>query len=77
MLIATEPKAKPVGVVKKARLVGVEKVQPQTLTPSLTLCGKVESQWSSPPTAGVVADVIEGDLLLRLDERDRWSSSMP
>lgn len=81
VLVATKPKAKPVEVKEKAWLVGIEKVQPRTLAPNLTLYGKVESLWSSQLTSGVSADVLEvaviegdvfrrGDLLIRLDQRD-------
>lgn len=81
VLVATKPKAKPVLAEEKAWLVSAAAVQRQSLSPMLTLFGKVESLWSSQLTAGVAADVaevavIEGDgveqgqLLLRLDDRD-------
>jgi RND family efflux transporter MFP subunit len=81
ILVATKPKAKPVEISEKAWLVGVEAVQLQTLAPTLTLYGKVESLWASQLTAGVAADVLEvkvidgdrfsqGDVLVVLDDRD-------
>ena len=81
ILVATRPKATPVEVEEKAWLVGLETVRLQTLAPTLTLYGKVESLWSSELTAGVAADVLEvkvidgdrfsgGDVLLLLDDRD-------
>lgn len=80
-LIATKPKAKPVEVTEKAWLVSVEQAQPASLSPSVTLYGKLESLWPAQLTAGIAADVIEvaviegdhfsrGDLLVRLDDRD-------
>jgi len=74
-------KPEPVVVPEKAWLVAIQKVEPSSYSPSLTLYGKVESLWSTTLTAAVSADiqtveVIEGDevrkgdLLLSLDDQD-------
>lgn len=81
LLILTKPRHKPVVATEKAWLVSVEQARFQTLSPSLTLYGKVESLWSSDLTAGVNADVqtvpvlegqfvSKGQLLVRLDDSD-------
>ena len=80
-LIATKPERRPVKVLERAWLVAVEDVHAARYAASLTLYGRVESQWSSELTAGIAADiervaVVEGDrveqgqLLVRLDDRD-------
>lgn len=81
MLVATKAEVKPVKVSEKAWLIAVDEIHRQSLSPTLTLYGKVESLWSSQLTAGVTADVLEiavidgdrvqkGELLIRLDDRD-------
>jgi len=81
ILVDTKPKATPVKVSEKAWLVGVETIRLQTLAPTLTLYGNVESLWSSALKSGVASDVLEvkviegdrfkqGDALVVLDERD-------
>lgn len=80
-LIATKPQPQPVKAGERAWLVGAETLKRGRYVPNVTLFGKVESLWSSDLTAALSADVldvasIEGDavsqgqLLLRLDDRD-------
>jgi multidrug efflux pump subunit AcrA (membrane-fusion protein) len=79
--VATRPKATPVTVSEKAWLVSATPASPGAFAPMVPLYGRVESLWSSALTAGIAADVVEvpviegdeveeGDLLVRLDERD-------
>lgn len=81
VIVSTKPKAKPVQVKEKAWRVSVQYAEPQSLSPMLTLYGRIESLWSSQLTAGITADVMQvkvlegddvakGQLLLTLDDRD-------
>jgi len=80
-IVNSKPKAKPVQIKEKAWRVSVQKAEPRTYSPMLTLYGRIESLWSSQLTAGITADVkvvdvLEGDdvtkgqVLLKLDDRD-------
>lgn len=80
-LVKTKPKAAPVAVEEKAWLVEVERVAKQTLSPTVSLYGRIESLWQSDLTAGVSADVMsvvvmdgsiveKGASLLVLDDSD-------
>lgn len=81
LLIATKPEAKPVETTEKAWLVSVREVKIQSLSPQLTLYGRVESPRDTVLKAAVSADVLavpgrEGDaaptetLLIQLDDRE-------
>lgn len=80
-LIATKPKPQPVKVGERAWLVSAETPARGRYVPNVTLFGRVESLWSSELTAALSADVLEvpsiegdavaeGQLLVRLDDRD-------
>jgi multidrug efflux pump subunit AcrA (membrane-fusion protein) len=81
VLISTRPESAPVEVNERAWLVDFQVVAPGRYSPVATLYGRLESLWNSELTAGVAADVLEvpvvegqvvseGDLLVRLDDRD-------
>ena len=81
VLIVTRPRTAPVLAGEKAWLVAAPPVRPQTLSPHLTLYGRLESLSFSQLRSAVGADVLEvpvvegdrvsaGDLLVRLDQRE-------
>ena len=81
LLVATRPRPEPVEPRERAWLVSVEPVRLQTLSPHLTLYGRLESRSVAQLVAGVAAEVqavpvsdgdrvSRGQLLVRLDERE-------
>jgi RND family efflux transporter MFP subunit len=80
-LKATRAQRPPVEVVERAWLVQTQTIAPSRLAPDLVLYGRVESPRSATLTAAVSSDVLEvparegmqvvaGDLLVALDERE-------
>jgi len=87
LLLAGKPTHKKPQAKEKAWQVDVMKLQAETLTPSLTLYGKVESSAllkAAAPAAGVIeqllvqpGDVVQaGQLLLAMDQRDFISAQI-
>lgn len=81
LLVKTKPEAQPVTITEKAWPVAVVRASPASLSPELTLYGRIEAQWDSRLTAAVSAEVIDvavregdlvnaGELLVRLDPSD-------
>jgi len=81
LLVMTRPRPVPVVAEERAWLVGAMPVELQTLSPHVSLYGRLESLSSAQLNAAVAAEVLEvavvegdqvapGDLLVRLDDRD-------
>ena len=81
LLVMTRPRPAPVVAEERAWLVSAMPVELQTLSPHVSLYGRLESLSSAQLNAAVAAEVLEvavvegdqvaaGDLLVRLDDRD-------
>ena len=81
LLIKTKPDARPIKKQEKSWTVSAIVAKPVSISPTVTLYGRVDSLWNSSLTSAVAAEVLsveviegssvqQGDLLLVLDDSD-------